>query len=324
MPKIKYLDLPIVRNVERMAIVSRANQIIAAFRAQGYTLTLRQLYYQFVAHDYFPDNRAYRNDGGKWKLDPDGTKNAEPNYSWLGDIVNDARLAGLIDWNAIEDRTRGIESLAHWSTPDEIVGATAEQYRIDKWKNQPNRVEVWIEKEALAGVFERTCKANDVPYLSCRGYTSQSEMWRAGQRLKSYVDAGQRPVILHFGDHDPSGIDMTRDIRDRLELFTGGAVKLDRLALNMEQVEEHNPPPNPAKVTDSRAKGYIREFGGESWELDALEPALLEQLARDAILELRDNDQWEKDEEAERDARGNLKLVADRFDDAVSLLENNA
>ena len=303
MPKIKYLDLPIVKNKEHMALVQHANTIIAAYQADGYTLTLRQLYYQFVARDIIP--------------------NTLQQYSRLGSIINDARLAGLIDWTAIEDRTRAIEALAHWRSPEEIVGATADQYRIDKWKNQSHRIEVWIEKEALAGVFERVCNELDVPYLSCRGYTSQSEMWRAGQRLLGYAKAGQTPIILHFGDHDPSGIDMTRDIRDRLELFTSGKVSLDRLALNMDQIDQYHPPPNPAKTTDSRYKGYIQEYGGQSWELDALEPAVLANLVREAVTQYRDDDQWREDEEREEGARDNLRLVADRFDDAVAHLENS-
>src|SRR5262249_10346260 len=158
--------------------------------AQGYNLTLRQLFYQFVSRDLIPNNvRSYKR---------------------LGSIINDARLAGLIDWSAIEDRTRNLHELPCWRTPAGIIRSCAQQYRTDLWAKQENRVEVWIEKEALAGVFERVCDELRVPFFSCRGYTSQSEMWVAGHRLKRIIDAGQRPVILHFGDHDPSGMDMTR------------------------------------------------------------------------------------------------------------------
>jgi hypothetical protein len=258
-----------------LAIVHKANEIIEDYAAQGYDLTLRQLYYQFVARDLI--------------------ENKTSEYKRLGSIINDARLAGLIDWNSIIDRTRNVQSNSHWNGPKEIVEACAKQYQIDKWLTQECRVEVWIEKDALVGVIENVCRRNDVSFFSCRGYTSQSEMWSASQRLMEQFD--QRTVIIHLGDHDPSGMDMSRDIQDRLDLFMGyeGAeVEVHRIALNMNQVEKYNPPPNPAKITDSRAEKYIRKFGGESWELDALEPRVLEQLIEDKIQEFRDDDLWEK------------------------------
>lgn len=287
MPKIKYLDLPILRNPAHLDIVEQANRIIAAYQAQGFTLTLRQLYYQFVSRDLIP--------------------NSQKEYKRLGSIINDARLAGLIDWTAIEDRTRNLESRSHWDSPEDIVESVSQQFHVDMWHGQPNRVEVWIEKDALAGVFERACRRFDVPYLSCRGYTSQSEMWAAAQRLRRYIKAGQTPVVLHFGDHDPSGIDMTRDIRDRLSLFAGGHVELRRLALNMDQVDEYGPPPNPAKTTDSRFAGYIQEYGDESWELDALEPAVLDGLVAHELRTLIEPDAWK--ERAELAARGRRELA---------------
>lgn len=258
MPKIKYVERDF--SDKTLATIGKANEIIAAYTAQGYMLTLRQLYYQFVSRDLIA--------------------NKTTEYKRLGSIINDARLAGLIDWNAIEDRTRNLASLSHWGSPSDIITSASESFRVDKWEGQPNRVEVWIEKEALAGVFERVCQEFDVPFLCCRGYTSQSEMWVGAQRLLRHAKGGQKPLILHFGDHDPSGIDMTRDIQDRLFMF-GCRLELQRLALNMDQVREYDPPPNPAKETDSRFAGYIREYGDESWELDALEPQVLAQLVRD-------------------------------------------
>lgn len=291
MPKIKYVNKRF--NESTTKIIDQANHIIGEYAAQGYNLTLRQLYYQFVARDLL--------------------QNTQKEYKRLGSIINDARLAGLIDWNHITDRTRNLHSLPHWSSPTDIVQACANQYRIDKWQTQKVRIEVWIEKEALAGVFERVCDELQVPFFSCRGYTSQSEMWVAGQRLRQFIRQMQTPIILHFGDHDPSGIDMTRDITDRLALFMGG-VQLHRLALNMEQVEEYQPPPNPAKITDSRAEGYIATYGDESWELDALEPDVLADLVRDFVCEYRDEDTWQEAVELENTAKAKLGYVADHWD----------
>ena len=245
MPRIAYIDKKF--SADTIAVIDRANVIIEDYQAQGFDLTLRQLYYQFVARGLIP--------------------NKDSEYKRLGGIVNDARLAGLIDWAAIQDRTRNLGSLAHWESPNSIINAVASQYRRDLWAGQPYRPEVWIEKDALVGVIEGVCNELDVPFFSCRGYTSQSEMWAASQRLESYLP-DQKPLILHLGDHDPSGVDMSRDIRERLELFMGG-VEFDRLALNMDQVQQYAPPPNPAKITDSRAVGYIAIHGDESWELDA-------------------------------------------------------
>jgi len=197
MPRIRY----VAKNFSATAVgvIREANAIIAEYAAQGYDLTLRQLYYQFVSRDLLP--------------------NRQSEYKRLGDIINDARLAGLVDWEAIVDRTRNIRALPHWSDPAAIVQAAASSFAVDKWAEQPRRVEVWIEKDALVGVFEPVCEELDVPLFACRGYTSQSEVWGAAQRLERYLVACQDVVILHFGDHDPSGLDMTRDIRERLRLF---------------------------------------------------------------------------------------------------------
>jgi hypothetical protein len=292
--------MPLIRYIEKnfrqasLDLIKKCNAILRRYTAAGYDMTLRQLYYQLVAADEIPNNpRSYDN---------------------LGALVNDARLAGLIDWDFLVDRTRELQSVGHWESPGSIMDAVAGQYRIDKWETQKFRPEVWIEKEALAGVFERVCNRLDVPFFSCRGYTSQSEMWRAGRRLATYVRRGQTPVIFHFGDHDPSGMDMTRDIDDRLKMFMGG-LDINRLALNMAQIEEFQPPPNPAKISDSRAANYIELYGDESWELDALEPDTLAGLVTDAIAGIRDEDEWQLKVAEENDQRATLRAVSENFDE---------
>lgn len=301
MAKIKYQDFNF--RPASLALISKANEIIADYQAQGFDLTLRQLYYQLVSRDIIPNTQA--------------------SYKNLGSVINDGRLAGMIDWLAIVDRTRELRSLSHWDEPSDIVETCAVQFNIDKWATQKYRPEVWIEKDALAGVFERICRELDVPLFSCRGYTSQSEMWVASQRLLRYRKSKQTPIIFHFGDHDPSGKDMSRDIVDRLQMFTNRNLEFERLALNMDQVEEYTPPPNPAKITDSRARGYIAEFGDESWELDALEPSVLADLVRASIAGITDKDEMkEADEEQERH-RETLALVADKFVDVENFVREN-
>jgi hypothetical protein len=117
-----------------LAIIARAEAICTEYQAQGYDLTLRQLYYQFVARGYIP--------------------NKDTEYKRLGSIINDARLAGQLDWDFIVDRTRNLRTLGHWDDPSDIVDSAAESFRVDKWSTQPTRIEVWIEKDALVGVLD--------------------------------------------------------------------------------------------------------------------------------------------------------------------------
>lgn len=300
MPKIAYIDKKF--SSEHLRIVDQANAICNQYAAMGFTLTLRQLYYQFVSRALIP--------------------NKDTEYKRLGGIINDARLAGLIDWNHLEDRTRNLRSLSHWTTPGSIMQSAASSYKVDRWRGQDCRPEVWIEKDALIGVIEGVCEANDVPYFSCRGYTSQSEVWGAGQRLIGYARRGYEPIILHLGDHDPSGIDMTRDITDRLNLFTAHeGVEVKRLALNFDQVETYQPPPNPAKMTDSRFQGYMEIHGDESWELDALEPTVIAALIQDAIDSIRDQDRWDEVEREEEEAKALLEAASRRWDEVATILK---
>lgn len=278
-----------------LAVIEAASAIIEEYEAQGFSLTLRQLYYQFVSRDLLA--------------------NTQQNYKRLGDIVNNARMAGLISWDQIEDRTRNLTEWQHYESPRQAMQDTRRRYHIDRWDNQPYRPEVWIEKDALVGVIEGVCGRFDVPFFACRGYTSQSEQWRAGRRLQGYAECGQQPIILHLGDHDPSGIDMTRDNQDRLNLFSGEDVEVRRLALNYSQVERYRPPPNPAKFTDSRAGGYVRRFGGHCWELDALEPRVIAQLIETELRSLIDDDAWAESERRQTAERATL-------DDLINGLED--
>lgn len=317
MPCIKYESHRFQPHTLRT--IERANQICRDYAKAGYDLTLRQLYYQFVARDWLPNNQK--------------------SYNNLGNIINDARMAGLMDWNYIVDRTRNLRSIRHWNDPADAVRWVQDQYAIDKWKDQPTRCEVWIEKDALVGVLEAACVPEDVPFFSCRGYTSVSEVWGAAQRIRKHIEAGHRVRILHLGDHDPSGMDMARDIRERLWLFiatdlyhggmakdeamdlTDSALSIKRIALNMPQIERYSPPPNPAKHTDSRFRKYEEEFGDDSWELDALPPDVLVNLIRHEIDRLRDKKAWKKSLAEERKGSDLLQLCSTRWSEVAAFLE---
>jgi hypothetical protein len=319
MPCVCYV--PKAFRPDTLSIIQKANKVIVEYQRQGFKLTLRQLYYQFVAKDLLPDSWIDAEYNAKHGLPPD-TKNTLKNYKHLGDIINDGRLAGLIDWLAIEDRTRNLQSHASWVSPHSIVHACADQYTVDLWAEQGNHVEVWIEKEALIGVIEGICTELQAPYFACKGYTSQSEMWEAAQRLKRYEKAGKDTVVIHLGDHDPSGLDMTRDIQERLELFGSTAV-IDRIALTWEQIERYNPPPNPAKTTDARCEKYREQYGDDSWELDALEPQVMANLIRDAVQARIDQDYWQEALERQQTGRDQLGLVSRRWSSVVDFLGSN-
>lgn len=288
-----------------LEVIAQANVIIDEYAAQGFDLTLRQLYYQFVARGLIPNNLK--------------------EYKRLSTVVNDARYAGLIDWLHITDRTRDLRANAHWEGPDDIITSAVSSFATDKWAAQAYRPEVWIEKDALVGVIEGVCRKLDVSYFSCRGYTSASEMWIAARRLVRYLKNGQVPLVIHLGDHNPSGIDMSRDIFDRLELFVRSEgyepAAVERIALNMDQVEAYRPPPNFAKLTDTRANAYIKRYGGNSWELDALEPTVLSGLIDETVTAHRDERLWDEAVRLEEQHRADLRSAAKRWGDVTRYLK---
>ncbi len=257
-------------------IIVQANKIIAEYTAAGYSLTLRQLYYQFVSRDII-DNH-YKE------------------YKRLGYIIDNARKAGLIDWDSIEDRTRFLRRVTVFDSPEKGIETLTRQYKLDPWEEQSvrRRIEIWIEKDALIGVIQPICDRFRVPYFSCRGYGSSSEIYEAGKRLSAYQRAGYECLVLHLGDHDPSGVQMSEDNQNRINTYARGEIEFRRIALTLDQIKQYNPPPNFAKQTDSRTKWYVDKFNtDEAWELDALTPQVIEQLIDSHIQPLIDQEEWQ-------------------------------
>lgn len=265
-------------------------------------MTLRQLYYQLVSRDIIP--------------------NAQSEYSKLSTLLTEARMYGLIDWDSIEDRIRKPKKASEWKNIPDIVQSAIASYRRNRWIDQDNYLEVWVEKDALSGVLEPITRKYHVNLMVNRGYSSASAMHDASLRLKRQEQNGKTCYILYLGDHDPSGMDMVRDIKDRLTTF-GCTVEVKRIALNMDQIQSFNPPPNPAKITDPRAKKYIQEFGETSWELDALSPRDLNELLDTEIGELIDREKYNQVCRLEEWERQKLSEVADEIeideDDADTL-----
>jgi hypothetical protein len=282
--------------------VKTVNTILTEYAAAGYIVTLRQLYYQLVARNYI--------------------ENTEKSYKNLGQLVNDARLAGLIDWAAICDRGRETTVPPAWRDMAHILSQAAQQFAIDKWADQPNYVELMVEKQALEGVLEPVCLGLQIRFTANKGYSSASALYETGAHLHDQYCRGKRVHVLYLGDHDPSGLDMTRDVQERLTLFSGVPVTVHRLALNMEQVEEMRPPENPAKTTDTRFHDYARRFGTSSWELDAIEPRRLAQMVTHAVESLRDGALWEIALQREQGMRGQLARLAKTGQDRESGAES--
>lgn len=277
-------------------LIETADAICCEYEDQGYDLSLRQLYYQFVARNLL--------------------ENTERNYKKLGSIISDARLAGLIDWKHIKDRGRTLQSVEHWESPKELLEEAAETFTIDTWKWQKNIIFCMVEKQALEGVLWPVCSRLNIFFMANKGYSSSSAMYKVGKFIDYKVRSFEgrfHPVVLYLGDHDPSGIDMTRDVDERLNLFSSRTVEVIRLALNMDQIEKYNPPENPAKLTDPRASNYVSEFGDSSWELDALEPSVLAKLVEDATIDLRDDDIYQEQVEKQEAWREDLKNFSETF-----------
>ncbi len=232
--------------------------------------------------------------------------------------MRNARLAGLVDWSMIVDRSRSQIIEPYWKNPKHILNDAVSWFQIDPWDNQPVHMEVMIEKDALSGILVPVTRQQSIYFTATIGYPSISILHRISKRLLNYLDEGKDIYILHMADHDPSGIDMTRDLADRLEMFTGYPIAVKRLALNMEQIEQYGPPENPAKQTDTRARGYIEKYGYSSWELDALEPKVLAELVNNFVDNRRDEDLWQESLDEQEEMRKSLSTFVDTWKEEKS------
>jgi hypothetical protein len=358
MPRIKFRDIRLSKaNKERLVQI---NSIIGEYQRQGYRLTLRQLYYQLVSRDVIP--------------------NQQSEYSKLSKLLKEGRMAGIVDWAAIEDRLRVAEKPASWETPRSAMDSLIAQYERPRMKDQKNYLEVWVEKDALSGVLSVVTEKYHVPILVNRGYSSVSAIFDSYKRFKIALEAGQKVTILYLGDFDPSGIDMIRDVRDRpLEMLLSksgfihqvykkwvedefnddwqeahwnllgdfeddddcyieedGIRQFDvhsafikkrftvvPIALTRSQIDEHEPPPNPAKKTDPRSDKFIETHGDESWEVDALRPEVLNTILTVAITSRIDIDLYDSIVEQEQEDIDKLEELKSQLpEDDEDALEN--
>jgi hypothetical protein len=274
--------------------------VVTSYQQQGYRLTLRQLYYQLVVQNIFA--------------------NQQKNYAKLSDLLGEARMSGLCDWNVIEDRIRVPKFPNEWENINDAMKTIIEVYRRKRWNTQNNYVEVWVEKDALSGVLLPITNEYHVHLMVNRGYSSISAMHDASIRFRIAEQDNKECYLLYVGDLDPSGEDMVRDIKDRLgELWAN--VDVNKIALNREQVDEFSLPPNPAKTTDPRSRGFIDEHGESSWEVDAMPPASLDSLLREKLEELLDREAYdavielEEEDKSEMEKFGKTAIEGEKTND---------
>jgi hypothetical protein len=223
--------------------------------------------------------------------------------------------------DAIEDRTREVVTHPFWDNPGEIISGAAHSYRENLWDGQLYRPEVWIEKDALLGVIEGVCREYRVPYFATRGNASATLVYEAGKRFARYRDQGLIPVVLHLADHDPNGIDMTRDLKERLKRYARYKIEVRRIALTMEQVEQYQPPPNFVKEADARTGSYRDQFGtDECWELDALSPDVIADLIRTEVEGLIEAKAGKRAQAGEKRGTKLLTAVAENWSEVTKTL----
>lgn len=248
-------------------------------------ITIRQLHYRLVAIGMTNDTNHYKRVVG---------------------AMTKARWDGTVSMTAFIDRERTMFGETEDETKDlqneiergkEQIHAWMNAYNLNRWSNQENYIEVGIEKKALQGVFEDPCESVGVGLAPFKGYSSITFLHGLAGRFEDAIANGKTPIILYFGDYDPSGLDIPRSVSDNLSRM-GVDVEVKRIALNPDQIHEMDLPGVPAKLTDSRTNNWL---GGEVVECDAVEPMTLAQMCRDAIDEHFNQDLYSELKDQEYD-----------------------
>lgn len=254
--------------------------------AEQHPMTVRQLYYQLVARQLIENNRS--------------------RYQAVSTAVVKARQDGLIPWRWIDDRLRRPRRVSMWEDLSDFGEAVCRSYRRDVWATQPTYIEVWVEKDALSGLFEDVLGGYGVTLNVGRGYDGWSSLHRAAQRLDD------DSVILYFGDFDPSGEDMVRSLGERLAFFDVEA-EIVKCALTADDIDRYDLPPAMTKRTDTRRAAFVAKHGDVSVELDALPRSVLEARIRAELESRMDMDALEDVRALEEEEKERLKEVIDEL-----------
>lgn len=255
------------------------NSIDVLSQYENGILTIRALHYQLVSR---------------------GMTNTLQHYKRVVAAMEVARWDGRVDFEAFSDRdramcgtTKATETVLE-DKQDEAkrqVGLWMRSYGKNRWENQPYYPEILIEKKALEGVFAKPCAKWGIAVGACKGYPSLTFLYELSERLRDAQSEGKQPIILYFGDYDPSGEDIPRSIGENLQKFGIYGVEIRRIALMEQQVIEWKLPPAPAKETDSRTANW---GGLGQVELDAVKPEKLISMLNDAVNEIFDQDLYDE------------------------------
>ena len=227
------------RHKKTSALIQTAAEILS----QHHPMTVRQVYYRLVSRQVIENTRS--------------------GYQSVSKALVAARREGLILWAQIEDRLRRPRCAPMWSGLPDFAVTAAGWYRRDVWESQPVRIEVWLEKDALSGIFEDELDGYGVTLNVGRGFDGWDSIHNAARRL------GDGDVILYFGDFDPSGEDMVRSLRERLG-DQGARPEIVKCALTMGDIEAYGLPADFTKASDTRSAAFVAKWGDVSVELDAL------------------------------------------------------
>jgi len=287
--------MALVERASRRDIIEASKKILAGY---SYPVTMRQLYYRLVSRLVIA--------------------NHQKEYKRVVGAMTAARKSGEIRPDTFADPTRRILAGHGYLTLEQYLETFRYGYERDPWQDQENEVWVMVEKEALASVFEGPCNELSVPLMICRGYPSITALYTAARTLRHY-QRKRELHILYFGDHDPSGKDIDRNIASEIDFWarsSGIGRSLTRIALTTPQIDEYDLPPMPEKVGDSRTRAFQEEHGvGMSVELDALDPHILERMVMEEIEKHIDQDVWEESKEKNEEDIRKLHALIDSVGD---------
>lgn len=290
--------------------VKRTNDIILDYASRDLLpLTLRQIHYQMVVrHKDYPNNKT--------------------SYDHMTEDLVQARMSGLVPWNAIDDPTRDVHTWTSWDCIQERIKDAADTHHLSRWQNQEKWPLVLVEKDAALGIISRACDSLDVPYASMKGYGSVTALRnQVAHHCLRVFDLGKEPVVIHLSDHDASGWDMPRNLIEYINALVGRKVDIRHIALTLEQIldgyGDGNPlPPDPVKHADPRAKKYIQELQGYglepgAWEMDALRPDVLHNIIVSEIESCRNMDLWREVEDREQEGKQAIRNIAEHLNNPL-------
>ncbi len=237
-----------------------------------------------------------------------GLEKTEASYKQLGNHLTNWRKRGLIPWNAFADNTRWHIGTTTYDSAVEALENTVEAYRRNLWLDQDTYLEIWVEKDAIAGLVSDAANAFGVKTFVCRGFASGTSLYSAAETFKRWTERGKVCRIAYLGDHDPSGVVIDRIALKAFEMH-GAEVEMERLAVTPEQIEQYNLPTRPAKAGDTRAKHWI----GGCVEVDALPTSTLKAMVSDAITKHIEQGAWERLRRTEELERASLLETVNAF-----------